>query len=104
VEHGRATVLKLAHDEAFKEYSPGTLLTARMIRHMIEQEHATELDFGRGDDTYKQLWAANRRQLIGLLLINPCCPRGLVALAQHRLGRVRARLRLAGRACHDLVR
>ena len=37
VEHGRATVLKLAHDEAFKAHSPGTVLTAWMIRHMIEQ-------------------------------------------------------------------
>ncbi|MGD0431553.1 MAG: GNAT family N-acetyltransferase [Acetobacteraceae bacterium] len=103
VEHGRATVLKLAHDEAFKAHSPGTVLTAWMIRHMIEHEHVTELDFGRGDDTYKQLWAANRRQLSGLLLINPYRARGLVVLAHHKLGRVRVRLRLAGRACHDPV-
>ena len=50
VEHGQATVLKLAHDEAFKAHSPGTVLTAWMIRHMIEQEHVDVLDFGRGDD------------------------------------------------------
>jgi CelD/BcsL family acetyltransferase involved in cellulose biosynthesis len=103
VEHGRATVLKLSHDEAFKAHSPGTVLTAWMIRHMIEQEHVTELDFGRGDDAYKQLWVSNRRQMTGLVLINPHRPRGLVALAHHKLGRVRARLRLAGRACHDPV-
>jgi CelD/BcsL family acetyltransferase involved in cellulose biosynthesis len=79
------------------------VLTAWMIRHMIEHEQVTELDFGRGDDAYKQLWAASRRQLSGLLLINPRAPRGLVALAHHKLGRVRARLRLARRACHDPV-
>jgi CelD/BcsL family acetyltransferase involved in cellulose biosynthesis len=96
VEHGRATILKLAHDEAFKAHSPGTVLTAWMIRHMIEQEHVTELDFGRGDDPYKQLWAGSRRQRIGLMLINPRRAGGMLALARHTGGRLRARLRPTG--------
>jgi hypothetical protein len=96
VEHSRATVLKLAHDEAFNAHSPGTVLTAWMIRHMLEQEHATELDFGRGDDPYKQLWAADRRQRIGLMLINPLRAGGMLALARHTAGRLRARLRPTG--------
>lgn len=93
VEHGRATVLKLAHDEAFKEYSPGTLLTAWMIRHMIEQSHVAELDFGRGDDAYKRDWVASRRQRTGVTLINPLSARGLLALGLHAAGRITARLR-----------
>jgi hypothetical protein len=93
VEHGRATVLKLAHDEAFKEHSPGTVLTAWMIRHMIEQAHVAELDFGRGDDAYKRDWVGVRRQRMGVVLINPLHPRGMLALARHTLGRIRARLR-----------
>jgi CelD/BcsL family acetyltransferase involved in cellulose biosynthesis len=84
-------VLKLAHDETFKAHSPGTVLTAWMIRHMIEQEHVAIIDFGRGDDAYKQGWVANRRQRVGLLLINPRRPGGLIALARHGLGRVKAR-------------
>ena len=92
VEHGQATVLKLAHDEAFKTHSPGTVLTARMIRHMIEQEHVSALDFGRGDDPYKQGWVAERRQRMGLMLINPKRPRGMIALARHSMGRIKARL------------
>jgi CelD/BcsL family acetyltransferase involved in cellulose biosynthesis len=95
VEQGRATVLKLAHDEAFKAHSPGTVLTAWMIRHMIEQEQVAELDFGRGDDPYKQGWVSDRRQRIGMLLINPRRAGGLVALARHGLGRIKARLRHA---------
>jgi hypothetical protein len=93
VEHGRAMVLKLAHDEAFKAYSPGTVLTAWMIRRMIEHEQVTTLDFGRGDDPYKQGWVANRGQRIGLLLINPRHPVGMIALARHAMGRIKARLR-----------
>jgi CelD/BcsL family acetyltransferase involved in cellulose biosynthesis len=96
MEHGQATVLKLAHDEAFKAHSPGTVLTAWMIRHMIEKEHATELDFGRGDDPYKQDWVSSRRQRIGLLLIDPRRPAGMIALARHTMGRLRAWLRPTG--------
>ncbi|HEX3994386.1 MAG TPA: GNAT family N-acetyltransferase [Acetobacteraceae bacterium] len=93
VEQGRATVLKLAHDESFKEHSPGTVLTAWMIRHMIEQAHVSELDFGRGDDPYKRDWVGFSRQRMGVLLINPRHPLGLLALARHAVGRVTARLR-----------
>jgi len=93
VEDGRATVLKLAHDEAFKPHSPGTVLTALMIRHLIDEEHVTGLDFGRGDDPYKQGWVGFRRQCIGLMLFNPLRPSGLLGLARHTIGRLRASLR-----------
>ena len=101
VEPHQATVLKLAHDEAFKAHSPGTVLTAWTIRHMIEQEHAPALDFGRGDDAYKRDWALSRRQRSGLLLIDPRKPAGAFALARHALGRLRARFRGAARPCDD---
>ena len=70
VEQGRATVLKLAHDEAFKAHSPGTVLSAMMLRHLLDRERVTEIDYGRGDDPYKQGWAQQRRQRVGL-----CWPR-----------------------------
>ena len=95
VEAGHATVLKLAHDEAFKTHSPGTVLTALMLRHLLDQEHVTQIDFGRGDDDYKQGWAAQRRQRIGLLLVNPWQPSGALQLARHVLGQMRARRRRA---------
>jgi CelD/BcsL family acetyltransferase involved in cellulose biosynthesis len=89
VEDGQATVLKLAHDEAAKAESPGTVLTALMLRHLLDQEHVERIDFGRGDDPYKRLWAGERRQRIGVVLVNPRHPRGLAFLGRHALGRVR---------------
>jgi hypothetical protein len=86
---GIAMVLKLAHDEAAKAASPGTVLTAWVLRRLLDDEHATDIDFGRGDDPYKQLWARERRQRIGVVLVNPRHPRGLMFLAQHALGGVR---------------
>ncbi len=90
---GRASVLKLAHDEAQQALSPGTVLTAMMIRHLIEADGARELDFGRGDDDYKKLWVGARRQRVGVLLINPRRPAGLATLARHALGRLRHAVR-----------
>jgi hypothetical protein len=92
VQGGRASVLKLAHDEADRALSPGTVLTALMIRELIGREAVTELDFGRGDDPYKQLWATQRRQRIGILLANPRRLRGLTVLGRQWLGHARRRL------------
>ena len=95
VESDRATVLKLAHDEAFKAASPGTVLTALMLQRLIDEEHVPEIDFGRGDDGYKSAWARQRRQRIGLVLANQLHPRGMAFLGRHAMGRVRAALRRA---------
>lgn len=83
---GTATVLKLAHDEAAKAISPGTVLTALMIRQLL-QEGVTALDFGRGDDPYKAGWTGERRLREGLLLCPLTHPAGVVALARQLLGR-----------------
>ena len=88
VHHGTATVLKLAHDEAFKAHSPGTVLTALILKNLLDDEQVTGLDFGRGDDPYKQGWAGERRQRIGVVLINPLRASGVLALARHTLGRL----------------
>lgn len=93
MERERATVLKLAHDEAFKAASPGTVLTALMLQRLLDEEQVPEIDFGRGDDPYKSAWARQRRQRIGLILANPRRPRGMVFLGRHALGRARAALR-----------
>lgn len=92
VADGTATVLKLAHDEAARALSPGTLLTAHMIRGLLD-EGVRALDFGRGDDPYKQQWTGERRQRIGVMLANPRRASGLVALGRQWAGALRRRLR-----------
>ena len=89
VQAGSATVLKLAHDEAAKSLSPGTVLTAYAMRHLVEQDGVFDLDFGRGGDPYKQAWTGVRRLRIGVLGLNPLSTRGFATLARHDLGRLR---------------
>ncbi|HEX2943379.1 MAG TPA: GNAT family N-acetyltransferase [Rhodopila sp.] len=93
VRDKQAVVLKLAHDEAFKAHSPGTVLTAFMLRHLLDREHVARIDFGRGDDSYKQGWASSRRQRVGMLLVNPFRLGGLAAWLRHTGGRARTKLR-----------
>ena len=98
VEDGVATVLKLAHDESLKQLSPGTVLTALTLQRLFEQDRVREIDFGRGDDAYKQLWASRRRQRTGALVVNPLHPAGLRAAARHAAGRIARRIALSRRA------
>jgi CelD/BcsL family acetyltransferase involved in cellulose biosynthesis len=86
---GQAALLKLAHAEDQRAASPGTALTAIMIRRLLEGDGVRELDFGRGDDPYKRLWVGHRRQRIGVLLADPRHPAGLLALARQAAGRGR---------------
>ena len=96
----RAVVPKLFHDEAARDASPGTVLTALMIRRLIEEDGVHALDFGRGDDAYKRLWVDCRRQRIGVVLADPRHPAGALAILRHRAGGMRRRMTwlLAGRA------
>jgi CelD/BcsL family acetyltransferase involved in cellulose biosynthesis len=92
VDQGVAGVLKLAHDEAFKALSPGTALTAWMLRHFLNEERVRGIDFGRGDDSYKQDWARDRRQFAGVVLVDPRRPAHWPLLIRHFGGRARAML------------
>ncbi len=92
VAGGTATVHKLAHAEAARAHSPGTVLTAHMIRHLLDAERVAALDFGRGDDPYKAAWTGARRMRIGVLLCPPWQAAGAAAIARHLGGRLRALL------------
>jgi hypothetical protein len=91
---GTARVEKLAHDETAKQLSPGTVLTALMVRHLLHADGVGALDFGRGDDPYKAGWTGRRRQRIGVLLCPPWHPAGLRAIARHLAGQAAAPFRI----------
>lgn len=88
---GWAGVQKLAHDEAYRALAPGTVLTALMVRHLLQRDGVTELDFGRGDDFYKRSWTGQRRQRTGVILAAPWRVAGAAAIARHAGGRLLGR-------------
>lgn len=56
VEAGTAFIHKLAHRSEADRLSPGSVLTAAMLRHAIEIDAVKWVDFGTGDEPYKRDW------------------------------------------------
>ena len=92
----RATIFKLSYAEQFARFSPGSILTRHMMRDAFNRGGLDEIDFGCGDDPYKQEWLPERRQRWMLTAYDPLSPAG----AAHTLRRYVPRLvrrRLLGR-------
>ena len=74
VKNGTAYIYKLAHDTHFDHYSPGTLLMAHMVKHVMEKDNVNRLDFLSGDDAYKRDWMTLRREKFEITAFNPSSP------------------------------
>lgn len=85
VQQARATIFKLAHDPAFDRHSPGTLLMHWFLGRLHQLGGVEEVDFGRGNDAYKQEWLSSRRDRDGILAANPRRLKGLVTIATDML-------------------
>ncbi len=86
--HGHATIHKLAYREAAKESSAGTILSAAMFEHVIDQDRVGSIDYGTGDDSYKASWMDQRDQLYSLCLYNRSSLSGLIGAAKAMLSNI----------------
>lgn len=86
--HGKAYIYKLAYDQAYSHYSPGTLLTGMLMQHVLDQDKVAEVDYLIGDDTYKQDWMPQRRERWGIVAYNPRNLRSSLGLLHEVIGRV----------------
>jgi CelD/BcsL family acetyltransferase involved in cellulose biosynthesis len=77
VEHGIATIHKLAYREDAKHFSPGTMLSMEMFRRAIDEDKVDMIDFGIGDDGYKREWMAESVPLYALTAYDMRSVRGL---------------------------
>jgi hypothetical protein len=87
----KALIFKLAYSTKFRSFSPGTLLTMHMVRHILTNCEVSEIDFGRGDDDYKKLWCSSRRERWGIDAANPRTFRGAILAAHNIAGSMRDR-------------
>ena len=94
VEGRTAFIHKLAHRESAAALSPGTALSAAMLRHVIDDDRVETIDFGTGNDAYQRDWMEAVRPRYRLLALRAGDPRNWAAVAKSAL------LRLAGRANH----
>jgi len=66
VVHGKANIYRLVHDENWKQYSPGSILTEYLMRYVIDTDKVAEIDFLTGNERYKQDWMTVRRERFGI--------------------------------------
>ena len=71
-----AFIYKLAHDQEFDKLSAGSVLMAEMLKHVIDVDKVTRIDFLTGDDSYKRDWMTQRRIKIELRAYNQRSWRG----------------------------
>jgi CelD/BcsL family acetyltransferase involved in cellulose biosynthesis len=99
VHAGRASIFKVAYDEAFKANSPGSLCTALLMQHVMEQDGVRQVDYLIGDDAYKRLWMNQCRDRVAVLGFNWRHPLGMWGALRERLADfsrpIRRRLRAA---------
>lgn len=87
VFHGKASIFKLAYDPEYAQYSPGSLLTAELMRYVIDVDGVAEVDYLTGDDAYKSAWMTDRRERLGIVAYDPRSAAGLWGAARESLGR-----------------
>lgn len=90
VHQRKALIFKLAYDEAHKRLSAGSVLTADLMRHVVDIDGVDEIDYLTGDDAYKADWMTHRRERVGLVAFRLSSVAGLAAAARHALGRWRS--------------
>ena len=56
--------------------SPGTVLSAFMLQHVIDTDRVSTVDFLSGDDHYKKNWMSHREERKGVAAYNPRTLRG----------------------------
>jgi hypothetical protein len=78
VANGKAGIFKLVYDEAWKRYSPGSILISYLMEHVIEIDKVEEIDFLTGNDAYKQDWMSERRKRWAVSFFKPGRPRGMI--------------------------
>ncbi|TAN76307.1 MAG: GNAT family N-acetyltransferase, partial [Gallionella sp.] len=81
VSHGRAAIYKLTYEEKFAHLSAGTVLTAHLMRHALDEDKVQEVDYLIGDDAYKKDWMSHRRERWGIVAYNSRTLGGVAGMA-----------------------
>ena len=93
VENKVATIHKLAYREDAREHSPGSILSRDLFRHVLDVDKVEMIDFGIGDDPYKQEWMSHSVPLYGVTAYDMLRPAGLFGIGKSVILKIWRRLR-----------
>jgi CelD/BcsL family acetyltransferase involved in cellulose biosynthesis len=85
---GRAAIYKLAYDDDFKRFGAGTVLTAELMRHVMEVDQVHEVDFLTGDEPFKSQWMTDREERRGIVAHRPESAKGLLRIGREYASRL----------------
>jgi CelD/BcsL family acetyltransferase involved in cellulose biosynthesis len=97
LSNGKAVIYKLAYDEAFRDYSVGSILTRDMMKYVIEGDSVGEIDYGIGSEHYKADWMTEKRSIMGLEAFNMRNLAGILAGGIWYAGRTAKQILRSGR-------
>jgi len=86
VSSGVAHCMRQAYHEGYKKWALGVVLTSHVLKHVLDQDHVDKIDFGLGNEDYKEKWMKNSRDYSGFMAFNPRTPRGLFFATKHIVG------------------
>lgn len=66
-----ATMINTAYAQEYRNYSVGSLCMIQVVEHLIEVDGVDEIDLGRDDQDYKQLWFPKRRERRAIVAFSP---------------------------------
>jgi CelD/BcsL family acetyltransferase involved in cellulose biosynthesis len=87
-----AYIYKLAYIKSFRNYSPGTILTNALVKHVIETDKVNKIDFLTGADSFKLDWMTVYRELLGVQIVNKGRPIGMLSYVRNTVGLLRKRI------------
>lgn len=76
VVHAKASIFRLAYNQAWERYSPGSILTKFLMEYVIDNDKVDEIDFLTGNERYKQDWMIQRKARWEMVCANSTEPRG----------------------------
>jgi CelD/BcsL family acetyltransferase involved in cellulose biosynthesis len=91
VHADKAYIFRLAYDQAWRRYSPGSILTGYLMEHVIDTDGVRAIDFLSGNDAYKQDWMSHRRQRYLLSCVKRSRPANPYTRLVTRLARILVR-------------
>jgi hypothetical protein len=81
-----AYFLKTAYREDYSQYSPGSVTMWFLIKWFIDVEKISTIDFQKGNDTYKYMWAIVKEKRVLCKIANPRSFKASLALwAQYKV-------------------
>ena len=68
--NGHAYLQKSAYDSNYSSLGPGSIWLSGMIKYVIDIDSVSEIDFLKGNEEYKKLWAEKMRERKGIYIFN----------------------------------